>query len=250
MGFNLTTFVFEVINFLVLLFVLDRLVYRPLRRGIAARREALQAREDEATKAAAAAQALKGELEERARSIDELRQQALRDASVAGAEERARILEQAREDAAVDHARAQHLIEAEREASEVAIRELAIKHATALASRLLTQLAPGALEDALLGALTAELERQAAGWREGPATEEEVEVTWAHSPDERRRARLKEALGQALGDGARIVHREDPSLGAGVVLRFGHRVLDASTSGQLGAVGARARALAEEGAGE
>lgn len=249
MGFNLTTFFFEIINFLVLLFLLQRFVYRPLRDGIAERRAALAEKEATAKQLTEEAQSRRSELEERARSIDELRAQALRDASVAAADERARILEQAREDAAADRARAQRVIEAEREASEAAIRELAITHATSLASRLLGQLAADPLDGALFDGLLAELERHGREWRDDPSfsTDEEVEVTWARPPDEARLERLKAAIASSLGPGIKLVQREDGALGAGAVLRFGHWVLDASTAGQLAAFRGRARTLIEEG---
>lgn len=248
MGFNLTTFVFEVINFLVLLFLLQRFVFRPLRRGIAERRAALKEKEDMAARLATEATAQKAELESRARSIDELRAQALRDASVAAADERARILEQAREDAAADRARAQHLLEAEREASEAAIRELAITHATALASRLLGQLSPEALNGALFDALEKELQRRGGDWRSDPefSADEEVEVSWAKLPAQATLDRLKATLASSLAPGLKLVHREDGALGAGLVVRFGHRVLDASTAGQLSGFRGLARSLVEQ----
>lgn len=251
MRFDLTTFGFELVNFLVLLLLLERLVYRPLRRGVAARRAALEAREAGAKQVAADAERLKAELEERARSIDELRAQALREASVAAADERARILEQAREDAAGDRARAQHLLEAEREASQAEVRELAVRQATALAGRLLTQLAPDALETTLLDALLAELATRGETWKGEPdySKEEEVEVTWARQPADAVVRRLRDALAGALQPGLTLVHREDASLGSGAVLRFGHHVLDASTAGQLAAVRGRARALLDEASG-
>lgn len=248
MGFNLTTFVFELVNFLVLLFLLERFVYRPLRRGVAKRRGELEEREAKANQLTLDTQRLERALEERARSIDDLRTQALRDASAAAASERARILEHAREDAAADRTRAQHLLEAEREASEAEVRELAIRQSTALAGRLLTQLAPEALEKTLLEALVGELERCGPGWKAEPDTsaEDEVEITWARLPGGATVQQLKEAVAASLLPGLTLVHREDATLGAGAVLRFGHRVLDASIAGQLAAVRGRARTLLEE----
>lgn len=248
MGFNLTTFVFEIVNFLVLLLLLQRFVFRPLRAGIASRRAALQEKEDTAARLAIEATTQKADLEARARSIDDLRAQALREASAAAADERARILEQAREDAAADRARAQHLLDAEREASEAAIRELAITHATALASRLMGQLAPEALNAALFDALEKELRRRGPDWRSDPdfSKDEEVEVTWAKLPGEDTLERLKALLASSLAPGLTLVHREDGALGAGLVVRFGHRVLDASTAGQLSAFRGLARSLVEQ----
>jgi F-type H+-transporting ATPase subunit b len=92
MHFNLTTFLFEIVNFLVLLVVLQRLIYRPLRKGIDARR---QAQEDEAAALVTKEQAVLAqghELDARARQLDELRLTAVREAAEAASEERARIL--------------------------------------------------------------------------------------------------------------------------------------------------------------
>lgn len=248
MHFNLTTFVFELINFLVLLFVLQRFVFRPLRKGLAKRKAALLEQESAAKQLADKANEEIKDLAERARTINALREQALRDASVAAADERARILEQAREDAAADRVRAQRVIEAEREASEASVRELAITHSTALASKLLGQLAPEALDEVLVAELIQELKQQGGSWRLEPAFEsdEEVEVTWAHPPQRERAETLERVVHEVVGKDMRVVHRDDGSLGAGAVMRLGHRVLDATTAGQLAAFRRRARALLEE----
>lgn len=244
MDFSLTTFLFEIVNFVVLLLLLQRLVFRPLRDGLAERRRAIAMQETAAQQALAEAQTLKRELEHSARSIDELRQQAMREASAAAAEERARILEQARDDAAADHARARRLIDSEREANEAAIRELAITHSTAIAGRLLAQLAREPLEQVLVEALLEEVARSAPGWRAEPdfAQEGEAEVTWARLPGDALMQHFKQGITSSLG-AIHLVHKEDDALQAGAVLRFGAHVLDASVGGQLQGLRARARAL-------
>ena len=235
MGFSITTFLFEVVNFLVLMWLLQRIVYKPLKKGIGARRAALEEREKSATARLGAAE----ELEEHARGMYEelevLRAKTIREATEQAAEERARLLEQAREDAAAERARAQRLLESEREAAQAWVRELAIEHGTDVAGRMLMQLAPDAIESALFEQLLEELSHRTEALRNASARagSSETDVTFAHMPADEQVARLRERLARTLGTAPRLVLREDETLIAGLSLRVGHLVLDASVSGQL-----------------
>ncbi|WP_428265074.1 F0F1 ATP synthase subunit delta [Haliangium sp.] len=261
MGFNWTTFGFEVINFLVLVWLLRGIVYRPLARGIEARRQAIAEREQAADERMAAAEAREAEYETRAQALEELRRETVREATEQAAEERARMLAQAREDAAAERSRAQHLVEVEREAAATWIRELAVERATELAGKMLMQLAPDAVDAALFDMLVAEIEAQrelicrelgiatgaearlgAGEARAGADERPEIEVVGAHMPAEAELERLRAALAAALGTPPRLILREDDSLVAGALVRVGHRVLDASIAGQIDLLRARAQA--------
>lgn len=235
MGFSLTTFVFEVVNFLALMWLLTRIVYRPLKQGISQRRAALTEREESTEARMAAAE----ELERQARAmygeLEELRATTIREAIEQAAEEKARLMEQAREDAAAERARAQRLVESEREAAQAWVRELAVEHGTDVAGRMLMQLAPNAIEGALFEHLLDELSRRAGSLKNAGARTDriEVDVTFAHMPPDEQIDRLRERLTTALGQTPRLVLREDDALLAGLCVRLGHLVLDASVSGQL-----------------
>jgi F-type H+-transporting ATPase subunit b len=252
MGFSVTTFAFELVNFVVLTLLLQRLLFRPLRRGLDARREALAARERAAGDKAREAEELRASYEARAREIDELREEAIRKAAIEAAEERSRLLAQAREDAAAERARAQRILDVERENALGWVRDLAIHRSTELSGRLLLELAPLAIERALLDLLIAEIGRQAERLRAAGAGDgAEVEITWARIPEDVEVSRLRDALAAALpaGDGSgplRFVIREDAALLSGVTLRIGFRVLDASLAGQLDLLRDRAQALLDE----
>ncbi len=149
MQLNPLTFLFEIVNFLVLLFVLNRLVFRPLKRGIEERRaEQAQTIADAKTKLEQA-RALEQTLQGERRAVVDIRDRALREAAEEAAGERARILAQAREDAAAEGARAARLLESEREAAEAWVREVTIERATSVAGKMLLVLAPEAVEQAL-----------------------------------------------------------------------------------------------------
>lgn len=252
MGFDWTTFVFEIINFLVLLAILERFVFRPLRRGITARRAAQAQREQATAQALEEATQQRAAYEQRFREIDRLRQEAMREAAEQAAAERARVLAQAREDAAAERARAQSTLAAERQAALTRMRELAVARSTDIAGHLLAQIAPGAVEHALWAQMHQTIEHRAgdiaAAWQAGSGrgAPAQVEVTCAHAPGEDEIARLGQALAAVFGTAPRLRVREDAALVAGLVLCVGHLVLDMSVAGQLDAIRDRARALLQE----
>lgn len=245
MGFSITTFVFEVVNFLVLVAILRWILYAPLKRAIAERRKGLEDREAQAAEKISVAERREREAAAQAAGLDELRAETLRKATEQAAAERASLIEQAREDAAAERTRAQRLLEIEREAAHAWVREMAIEQGADIAGRMLLSLAPHAVEDALFDLLLHELLRRgdelaaAAGRDASP----EVEVRFASVPSDDRIARLRERLSAVLGASPRLVLRDDTTLRAGLAVRVGHVVLDASVGGQLQALRSRAREL-------
>lgn len=249
MGFNLTTFLFEIVNFLVLVWLLSRLVYKPLQRAIDQRNRAIHEREDAAEERMKQAEQSLSDYQQRRAELDDLGAQVIRDAAEQASEERARILEQAREDAAAERARAQRMLEAEREAALAWVREVLVEHSAEVAGRILARLAPQALEPALLDQLLDELDRQSDVLKhearaDGGAAPE-VEVTFAKMPGDDGVSLLRDRLGRTLGLAPRLALREDDTLGAGLVVRVGHRVLDASMAGQLEAFRDTVREMVE-----
>jgi F-type H+-transporting ATPase subunit b len=248
MKFNTLTFVFEIVNFLVLLFILQRLVFRPLQRSINARRAAEQKRADETEAKLEAARSLEAELEQERVGLAALRDKAMRQAAEEAAAEKARILAQARADAATERAQAARLLESEREAAEGWLQEATVERATDAAGRMLLALAPEAVDGALRRALLAEVDRQ--GTALAPAAVEgavDVELRAAKLPDSEIVETVRASISRAVGRPVRLALREDESLGAGLVIAIGDRVLDATISGQLQGLRERTRALLTEG---
>jgi F-type H+-transporting ATPase subunit b len=232
MKVDLTTFVFEIINFLVLLWLLQRLVYRPLRDGIARRRKALEEREQAAERAMLEAERLQEQRQHEREELAQLRDQVVREANEEAAEQRARILASAREDAEAERARVYRLLESERSAALSWVNQVAVERGTEVAGMLLMQLAPEAVEDALFEQLRKECERRDLSDSE-LSDPPEVEVSAASVPDNEKLNALRDSLERGLGKRPQLVVREEPALRAGTVVRVGRHVLDASVAGQL-----------------
>lgn len=244
MSFDLTTFVFELVNFVVLVLLLRWIAYKPLQRAIRARRAALAADDERVRVALAAA-------EERQRALDrglaDLRAEAEAERARAveeGASERARILAQARVDAEGERARARTMVEFERQAADIWVREATIDQAAALAGKLLVDLAPEHARTVLLARLVEAIGKRAGELREGASPT--AEVACPHAPERDEVDRIRAALASALGRAPEVVTREQPELVAGWVLRLGAHVLDASVAGRLEVIQDRARALLGE----
>lgn len=243
-----TTLVFEIVNFVVLVWLLRRLLYRPLRDAIVEREQMLAAEREEAEgtlqRARALEQGWQVKHQELSGLADQVRDRAL---ATAAAEQRA-MLARAREEAAAERSKAEALLRTEREAAEAWVRATAIERSTELAGEMLLTLAPSAVDTALTERLIEELRSRGpmlVRREDDESVPSDVEVTGARSPEPGVLDRLRRALADVLAEAPRLIVREDPSLRAGLQLRIGDSLLDASLSGKLRAFAQLARELAD-----
>lgn len=253
MHFNLTTFLFELVNFTALVWLLSRLLYKPLREAIAARRaqmadaeERLSVQREELERGLTACAA-------RERELSELRAATIRDALEVAERERIRMLDQAREDASAERARAERLIDAERKAAADWLREVAVEHSTDVAGRMLLALAPEAVDEALFEQICSELPGQlraatpgAPEASEGPV---QMEVSSAKLLKPEQVERLRGLLQDTLKRSVEVTLHEDPELMAGLLLRVNDHVVDASVRGQLSGLRSKVVQLLSESPG-
>jgi F-type H+-transporting ATPase subunit b len=239
MSFDWTTFVLEVLNFLVLVWILKRFLYRPVLAALDAR----QARVREETARAKALQeeaaALKGQCEERLANLEGERASARRQLDQEMAQQRSAGLERIRRALADEEAkgRARHAATAaSREAQALRQAEdrayghvaamlvrLASPELTASLARLLAEdLAqlPPAQRDAL---------QQAAARLEGTP----AEIASAHPLGEDDRKRVAAALAQATERPLPVTVKTDPALVAGLRVAVGECLLHANVADEL-----------------
>ena len=251
MGFNLTTFVFEIINFLVLVWLLERLLYRPLKQGIAKRQAALEAKQALADSQLLQAKEQVEALAQERRQLADLKQHTLREAIERAEEQRASILDQAKQEASAERTRVLRVIDTEREKAEAWVREMALERAAELSATLLHKLSGDAVQVTLVDQLIRELRAQA-GTLDLPGESDSdlcIDITTAKPASDRELEVLKEKLEHVLERRVRLSAQQDPRLGAGVVVKLGDQVFDASIAGQVGLVlGEARRALEREAA--
>jgi F-type H+-transporting ATPase subunit b len=239
------SFFLEIVNFLVLVWILQHFLYRPVLRTIAARKALIERSLAEAAARQADAQGLerqyRGRLEAWEREKDGLRESARAELE-AEREKRLAALRQA-----LEAEREKHRVIEERAAARVRERlaEDAAAEGARFAARLLGRIAAPALEARVLEAALADRAALPAAEREAIAAAcrgagGEVRVASAFALSAAQRAALLARLAAATGAPVSAAFEEDPALGAGIRVRAGPWVLHANLRDEL-------RAFAEAG---
>lgn len=235
MEFDWLTFGFEIVNFLVLVWLLHRLLYRPVLAMIQRRRDEIAAQARAAEARQAEAEQRKAEYERRLEdwAAERANRRSELDEELEG--ERQRRL-QALEAELADRRQREETL-ASRQAGQA--REAAEREALALAGRFAARLLGAAagpdVQARLVRLLVAELgalsdaRRTALGSASAP-----LQVTSAYPLDDAQRAELAQALAALAGGSApAMAFAEDPALLAGVRLRVGAWQLGANLQDEL-----------------
>jgi len=238
MQLDATTFVLQLVNFAVLVWILHRFLYRPVLAAIDRRRAAIEKTLSDAKAMRENTDRTKAQLEERiagwergrvkARTALEAELGALR---AKGLAEVAQAVQQERERHAALQAKREADWRSETERS-------ALEQSSGFAARLLERLAEPGLDVRLAEVLVCDLE----GWppeRMAPLQEAaraaggRVLVEAAHPLPEEALKRIAQALSQRLGTECRAEQRLDPELIAGVCVEVGPWLLQANLRDEL-----------------
>ncbi len=239
MELDWTTFVLEVINFLVLVWILRRYLYRPVLNTLAARKAGIERVLAEAKEAEERASALKDQFEGRLADWEEEK------AAARASLETALALERERQMAALAEALA---AERERTAAQEAHRQEALRRELAAAAgaearrfarALLGRVAGRETEARLVELFVEELgalpEERLDALRAGQNGHARGVFATAFPLPQALRARLAAAVEARLGMHGEFDFVEDSALLAGVRLSLGAWQLDFSVAGELGA---------------
>ena len=238
MALDWWTLALQVFNFLVLVWLLQRFLYRPARRVIEARRAREEAALAEARRLQQEAAAKQAELEARAKAL-EAERTTLREAMRQEIEgERQRILEEARREAAELLAGARRSLEEERRRLLEGVKAEIAGLATDLARRILEELRGPPLDEVFFARLERHLLDMAETERQelldaGEGEPARVRVVTAAPVGEKRRRDWRHRLERAFGAGLALDFAEEPALVAGLELDFGATRLRFSLAGLL-----------------
>lgn len=238
MELNWSTFVLEIINFLVLVWILKRFFYRPVLDVIARRRSGIEKTLDEARTLHQDAETLQTRYRSRLADWEQERQQARE--QLAGEIENRRAQELATLRAELDRETEKaRVAEARRQADlRHNIEEQALLQAGRFASRLLGQAATPELQARLLELVVEELpelpaERLAALRNSGSRVLDGVVVASAWPLSQSQREALQKVLAAATGNHQPARFEQDSDLLAGVRITIGAWVLGANLRDEL-----------------
>jgi len=238
MQLDWSTFILEIINFLILVWLLKRFFYRPVMDVIARRREEIQAKINQAEKIREESEALKAEYENRLSGWEEEKAAARQTLHRDIESERRRLQEELA--ASIEQER-----EKERVLNERKLRNerrnnerRALDKAHAFVSRLLTRLADRELEAGIVRVALEDLEKLSAEQKAvlkksaaKPGTR--PVVTSAYALSDTHRAAVEAALSGLLDQAVQCEYQTDPSLLAGLHIAVGAWMLQASLKDEL-----------------
>jgi F-type H+-transporting ATPase subunit b len=243
---NWTTFILELVNFVVLIWILNRFLYRPVMNVIAQRKAAIQKTLSEAETTRNEAQVLQSQYENRLTEWEQEREKArtqLRDEISA---ERSRLLDNLR--AELDQERQKAVAVEQRRLKDFAqqAEATAIAQGGAFANRLLSRLGGPELERKIIDMVKEDLPNlphdQLQAIRGAAATiEVPMKITSAYPLDTSRRDVLSHACRTLAGRDVACEFLEDRALIAGVRISFGSWVLRANMQDEMSFFAASSR---------
>ena len=236
MELDATTFVLEVINFLVLLWLLTRFLYKPVRSALAKRALAEENQAQALESKRAALDASKAELDRQRQALVTQREAAERDlAGDIAAQRQMQLIELTREfDAERDkaHARLEQEQARARQQGDREQQQRAERFVASYLKRLASPTIEAAVIELFLADLTEQSEQARAALRDGWALRHggapTIDVSTAYAPPIAVQERIEAQVSALMGQSARTQWRIDPALLAGICVHLPGHQLEAS----------------------
>jgi len=236
--FDWTTFALEIINFLILVWILKRFLYRPVLDVIARRRAGVEKTMADAKRIGAEAGELKQRCERELAQWEKDKEAAQARLREELAAERGRLMAALETSVAEERERRRVLDERRQHDLQRSVEEQGIAQGAAFSARLLGRVATPELEARLYALLLEDLRGLRAEDRravaEAAATPGlQLKVQSAFALDEGRRAELARVLAEATGKTLPVEYRENPELLAGFHVSIGPWILHANLRDEL-----------------
>lgn len=239
MELDWSTFVLEIINFLILVWLLKRFLYQPVLNVITLRREKIEHELAQTAQGKAEVEGLRRQYETRLSDWEQEKRQALDALEQAIGQERSKRMQQL--DAELEQQRLKEQTRDEQQRSQWRnqAEAEALQLGGAFASRLLKSLSCSELDlrlqqlfiDQLLALPESAVRQMRAGWQESAA---KVEIISAMELDESRQQLIRAMLEQKLGPRPGSMHfRRDEHLIAGLRVSIGGWLLQANLQDEL-----------------
>ena len=230
MSFSWPTFALQAVNFLVLVLLLKRFLFKPLGAIVARRKEEISRALAEAAAARQSAEQARKDFESRQAQVEAQRQAVVDQGRAQLADERSKMIETARSEIEQLKSAALKRVDEERDSAAREVFDRSVQIAISLAQRLLQPFAGPRAEELLLDRVLDHLDHLAAAERAALLGQfgrdgGQLVVTTAYPLASEGESKWRAALGERLGGRPQIAFAIDRSLIAGAELKFPHAIL-------------------------
>jgi len=225
MAFSWSTFALQAVNFLILLWLLKRFLFKPVRAIVARRKEEIARAQAEAEAARQSAEQARKEVAARQSEIEAQGQGIIAQARADLAAERSKMIEAARADIEKLKAAALKQIEEERDNAVRDVLDQSAQIGLQVAERLLREFAGPRLDELFLDSVLDHLDRLAAAERTALLSDlghdgGQLIVTTASSLNDATASKWRVTLSGRLGGSPQIIFAVNKELIAGTELQF------------------------------
>ena len=238
MELNSSTFILEIINFLILVWILKRFFYQPVLDVIARRKADIEETVANAQSIHNHAEALEQQYASRLTDWEREKQAAQRTLADELQQQRERQLETLQRELETEREKEEVLIQRKLENERQQIVETALLQGGQFATRLLSAVRGPELEQRLTALLLDELEKLPADQRDqlrtvnGQSPDQAI-ITSAYPLDDSTRQTLEQACKETLQVNGVFLYQQDPSLLAGLRINIGSWVLTTNLQDEL-----------------
>jgi F-type H+-transporting ATPase subunit b len=238
MKFNIWTLLFQITNFIVLLVILRRILYRPVREIMEKRRGLIEREMRDAERTKSDAQALNDKYQAEMNGLKNQKAQMLEAVQEEVSEERKRLIDKAREDAERIIAREKALENAEKRTFEAEMKDKILDSVSIFSSNLLRDIADETLHEAVFRKFIAGLEHNMPEIALTAGKEETLSIVLltAYPLHDEDVERIKDIVQSRIGKKVAVAATLEPALIAGVRMKAGDQVIDSSVAGQIQAL--------------
>lgn len=249
MEISWSTFVLEIVNFLILVWILQHFLYRPVLDVIARRRASIEKTLEDAQSMREEAQSLQRRYEGRLADWNAEKQQAADALRREVDTERRKRMQQLDEELAREREQAEVADRRRREATQREVEAQAIKQAASFATRLLERASGPDVESRLVDLSVAELERLPDEKREelGADSAQSARIVSAFELPDAQRDALTRALRRMLGKDVPLEFAVDASLLAGVRIEIGAKTIALNLREELAGFALLSAAVGDHG---
>jgi F-type H+-transporting ATPase subunit b len=238
MTFDLTTFILEIINFLVLMWLLQRFLYKPVLRVIDERRSAVAKKVAEAQATSAEAQSLKEQYTSQLQDWEKEKAQLLESLRSELREQRKAGLEKLRLELEEEKMKTEAILQSKHKSEALRFEKESLALAAKFAGAVFSRLASPDLERHICKIFLDDLskidnDRLARISSEIQGAGDAISVTTAYPISQSLRTSITGAVNKHVGSPQTFQFNEDPALIAGIKLTAGGTVLQASLADAL-----------------
>ncbi len=246
MKFDIWTFLFQIINFVVLLFILKRLLYKPIREIMDKRRRIIEKNVEDAEKTKMEAQELKKKYQEEMDKLKDIRILTFEKLQEEVEVERKKLMGRAEEEAGKIIEKERAIFDTEKKRLETELKDKAIDTVCVFASRLLRDISDEELHSAIYRKFLKEVERIASDITKIEKKDEPftIEIITAHELSEEELKGLQKTMESLVSRKVDINQTIDKDLISGIKIKVYDMVYDSSLSGQIDSLKLRLKGTA------